>query len=204
MNSVRVPAAGFGLAAMMVIGAACGGAVAQVSGSVSQEPVAGPSDAEASRVGPASSPDGPLDTALAEVTVLSVEDDTATLRIRDLRDYIRSPIADFPQLGVGDEVLVRVYNVAPLGDVADAVATGVRAGEAPRHIPEPVLTEGESYLADMSACFSGVIDGLSCPFEGWSVAIYPLRQLPGSTRQDSTATPPSTTPPFITAERTQG
>ena len=165
------------------------------SGSIEQ-PTDGPSG-QAAQTGPVSELAGPLDTTWAEVTVLSVEDDMATMRTQEIRDYYRVPHATYPELSVGDEVLVRVYNIAPLGAVSGAgsVATGVEVGTASPEIPQPVLVEGESYLADMSVCFSGFIDGLGCPFEGWSAAIFPLQALPASAPpENSDGTPPSSTP----------
>ena len=59
-------------------------------------------------------PAGPLDTAWAEVTILSVEDDMATMKIQELRDYYRFGHATYPKLRAGEEVLVRIYDIAPL------------------------------------------------------------------------------------------
>ena len=165
------------------------------SGSLAQP--AGTSGAQAAQTGPTSEPDGPLDTAWAEVKILSVEDDMATMEIQTLGDYYRVSSAKYPQLSVGDEVLVRIYAIAPLSEasISGAHATGVRTGEASPQILEPVLREGETYRAQMSVCFSDAFGGLGCPFEGWSAAMYPLQALPTSAPpEDSDGTPPSTLP----------
>ncbi len=120
------------------------------------------------------------------------------MKIQEISDYYRVRHAKYPELSVGAEVLVRVYNIAPLGAVSGAgsVATGVEVGTASPEIPQPVLVEGENYRADMSVCFSEY--GLGCPFEGWSAAIYPLEQSPRSIappeESDTTPPPPSITP----------
>ena len=51
-------------------------------------------------------------------------------------------------------------------------------------------------MAEMSACFAGMIDGLTSPFEGWSAAIYPLDQsrLPAPQQQGSSETSRSIAP----------
>ena len=50
-------------------------------------------DDERSRI---RAPDGPLDTALAEVTLVSSWNDLATVRIVAIRDYLRAPGATYP------------------------------------------------------------------------------------------------------------
>lgn len=99
------------------------------------------------------SPSGPLDTTLAEVTLLSSQGDLTKVRVEEIRDYNRVPGATYPELRSGDEITVRIYDRATVG--AD-------------------LNEGAHYLAGMSLCLSGVLGGLECPHEGWSVALYPL------------------------------
>ena len=137
------------------------------------------------------SPAGPLDTAWATVTILSVEDDMATMKIQEIRDYYRYRHATYPELNVGDEVLVWVHNIAPQGAVGGAgtVATAVKVGEAAPEIPQPVLIKGGEYLAEMSVCFTDYFGGLGCPYEGWSVAIYPLEQAPNAVTPTASPTP---------------
>ena len=140
---------------------------------------------------------GPFDTAWAEVTIVSVEDDMATMKIQNLMDYFRYKHATYQELNVGEEILVR-YDTSALRSTsgANSVAMGVKEGEAPLETPQTVLIEGENYRADMSVCFS---DGVtSCYFEGWSAAIYPLEQSPRSIapleESDTKPPPPTTTP----------
>ena len=63
----------------------------------------------------------------------------ATIRILELRDNIRFASANFPKLSVGDQVLVRVYDIAPLRAVnrAGSVAMAVKVGEAPPETLQP-------------------------------------------------------------------
>ena len=146
---------------------------------------------------PTSEVRGPFDTAWAEVTIVSVEDDMATMKIQELMVYFRYEHATYPELNVADEILVR-YDTSALRMTsgANSVAMGVKEGEAPPEIPQPVLIEGENYWADMSACFTD--QGLGCPYEGWSAAIYPLEQSPRSLappeESNTTAPPPQITP----------
>ena len=149
---------------------------------------------------PTSEVRGPFDTAWAEVTIVSVEGDMATMKIQELMDYFRYEHATYPELNVGDEIHVR-YDTSALRSPSEAnsVAMGVelKEGEAPPEIPQPVLIEGERYRAEMSGCFS---DGVtSCHFEGWSAAIYPLEQSPRSIaplEESNTAPPPPTITPL--------
>ena len=146
---------------------------------------------------PQKAPDGPLDTALAEVTILLVQDDLTKIRVEEIRDYIRLPDATYPRLNVGDEILVRVYHLALAGvSGAKSVEMGVKEGDLPPVTPQPELIEGGKYLADMSGCFSDYFGGLSCPYDGWSVALYPFQESSSSItpQEESDRTPPSTTP----------
>lgn len=96
--------------------------------------------------------DGPLDTASAEITVFSLEDKIANIRIEEIRDYKRYPKANYPELKVGDVIKVKVYYLAT-------------------SLPGPII--GKRYLANMSYCSTNYFGGLSCAYEGWSVALYP-------------------------------
>ena len=83
---------------------------------------------QAAQTGQTSEPAGPLDTTWAEVTVLSVEDDMATMKIKELGDYYRYRYATYPELNVGDEILVRVYSTSALRKTsgANSVAMGLK------------------------------------------------------------------------------
>ena len=105
-------------------------------------------------------PSGPLDTALAEVTLLSSHDDLTRMLVGEIRDYQRVPGAANPELSSGDEVLVRIHERAAVG---------------------PDASEGAQYLATMSLCLSEFLGGLECQYEGWSVALYPLTARTGTT-----------------------
>ncbi|MBI2542919.1 MAG: hypothetical protein HYW24_01915 [Candidatus Aenigmarchaeota archaeon] len=121
------------------------------------------------------SPDGPLDTALAEITILSAQDEIANIRIEKIKDYKRYPNAGYPQLKVSDEISVKVYYLA-LESSTENETTG--QGEQP---PEssPISSQlkptiGKKYLADMTLCIPDYIGELSCTYNGWSVGLYPL------------------------------
>jgi hypothetical protein len=60
----------------------------------------------------------------------------------------------------------------------------------------PQISLNQCYMAEMSACFAGMIDGLTCPYEGWSAAIYPFDQsrLSATQQQGSSETPRSIAP----------
>ena len=103
---------------------------------------------------PAEAPDGPLDTALAEVALLSVEEGRATIRVTEFRTYNALPNATYSRLAVGEEVVVALQS-APAGGI----------------------DYGRRYLASLSLCLPGQLDGLSCAYEGWSAALYLLPML---------------------------
>ena len=141
-------------------------------------------------------PDWLMDSAWARVTVLSVEADFANMRIEEIRGYKRIPDATYAKLGIGDEVPVRVSNVAPLlaHRAGNAPMQATREGEAPAEAPKPGLVAGEHYLASMTICLTGFIDGLGCPYDGWSAELYPLQQPAPSV---APLTPGLTQPPVL-------
>jgi len=102
---------------------------------------------------PDDAPAGPLDTALAEVSVLTVEDGAATIRVEEIRVYNRYPNATYPRLEVSSEIEVAVQ---------DAATGRLRAGEM--------------YVAALSFCREGEVGGLTCDREGWTGAFYALDQ----------------------------
>ncbi len=73
---------------------------------------------------------GPFDTAWAKVTIVSVEDDMATMNIQELTDYFRYEHATYQELNVGEEILVR-YDTSALRSTsgANSVAMGVEVKE---------------------------------------------------------------------------
>jgi len=116
------------------------------------------------------SSNGPLDTALAEVTIISVQDDLTKIRVDEIKDYIRYPDATYPKLNVGDEINVRVYSIASeSGGGVETQAELISGTEPPSITPHPKPLEGKKYLASMSVCFTDYFGGLSCTCaEGYS------------------------------------
>ena len=100
---------------------------------------------------PTKEPDGPLDTALAEVLLVSSEEGLVTLRVDQLLRYYAFPDMSYERLAEGDAVVVSVY-----GEPVGGMATGAR------------------YLASLSLCLDGLVGGLECAFEGWSAALFLL------------------------------
>lgn len=142
---------------------------------------------------PLKAPGGPLDTALAVVTILSVKDKMADIRIEEIRDYQRLPGATYSQLKIGDEISVLFSYIAP-ETLIGSEAKAVKEGEPPPVTPQPKPITGKEYLASMTLCVTEYIGGLSCKYEGWSAVIYPITPLP-----IGAITPPATgvTPPYI-------
>ncbi|MFH1127242.1 MAG: hypothetical protein V1718_04000 [archaeon] len=103
----------------------------------------------------AASTDGPLDTALAEITILSVDGDTSKMRIEKIIDYVRYPGATYHELESGEELTIMVYYLAE-----------ETSGTTPK--------EGKKYLAQLSICYNDYIGGLGCGYDGWSGALYSL------------------------------
>ncbi|MDO8469857.1 MAG: hypothetical protein Q7S84_02420 [bacterium] len=115
---------------------------------------------------------GPLDTTLAEVVILSVNGETAYLRIDRVRDYERYPGATYPEVKSGDELEVKIKDVVP----QNSGGAGERAQQGESPPPSPPLRPDVvgRYLADMRLCITEYIGGLSCEYEGWSADLYPL------------------------------
>lgn len=119
---------------------------------------------------------GPLDTAWAVITVLSVKGEIAYVQIEEIRDYNRYPKATYPELKTGDKINTRVYDmVFPDNGTVDARSQrGERVEELTTPVPSPKPVVGRKYLADMSYCITDYFGGLSCEYEGWSSALYPF------------------------------
>lgn len=118
---------------------------------------------------------GPLDTAWAVITVLSVKGEIIYVQIEEIRDYNRYPKATYPELKTGDKINTRVYDTASLSSGrADPLGVSmVREEELTTSVPSPKPEVGKKYLADMSYCITDYFGGLSCEYEGWSSALYP-------------------------------
>jgi len=106
------------------------------------------------------SPGGPLDTGWAEVKIISLNGEVAYLEVGKIRNYSRYPKATYSELKQGDKLDVRIFDFAP------ATSTEKRDGLAQK--------VGGKYLAHMSYCITDTFGGLSCEYEGWSAALYPL------------------------------
>ena len=126
-------------------------------------------------------PSGPFDTALAEITILSLQDDTAKIEIEKIRSYYRYPDATYQKLNVDDEIDVRVFDTLALRTVLDSdEEPAIREDEEPAEVvppstppvPKPVV--GEKYLASMNLCIVDNSAGIDCEYDGWSIALYPL------------------------------
>lgn len=104
------------------------------------------------------SPSLPFDKISAQVTVISVGDSNANLRIDRIDSYIKGPVQAAPQVEVGQEIKVVVYYVAPDND-------GPSSSD---------IIAGQEYSADIQYCVSG--GGLTCNPDGWRAAIYSARQ----------------------------
>ncbi len=115
---------------------------------------------------------GPLDAALAEVSIISVEGDIATIEIGRIIDYARYPKADYEQLRDGDRIYARIYYVAPDGPTQPQNLTTEPAGTKHEDLRPQI---GRRYLADLSLCITDKIGGLSCTYDGWSAALYPIK-----------------------------
>ena len=101
------------------------------------------------QVGVLEAPAGPLDTALATVTIVAFRDGLVTIRVEQIRDYHRFPGATYPPLAPGDTIRVPLVNE-------------LRA----------TVMEGQRFLTKLSLCLEGYIGGLSCRSEGWHAAFY--------------------------------
>jgi len=113
---------------------------------------------------------GPLDTALAEITVLSVNDKIANIRVEKIIDYVRYPKATYPALKIDDKINIKITFVAPQSSGGTKSEAG-RTGEPYSEI-ELLPEVGKKYLVSMSLCIRDYIGGLSCEYEGWSGALY--------------------------------
>lgn len=116
---------------------------------------------------------GPLDTAWAVITILTVKNEIAYVQIEQICDYNRHPEATYPELKTGDKINTRVYDMA-FSDNARTDALMQRAEELNTPVPSPKPEVGRKYLADMSYCITDYFGGLSCEYEGWSSALYPF------------------------------
>ena len=93
-------------------------------------------------------PAPPADQALAEITIISQNDDEWKIRVDKIRDYIRYPAATNPQLKVGDTVSIRFNGwldtfqsndkVCPAGYIKNP-----SHGQPGAATPQPEITVGE-------------------------------------------------------------
>lgn len=122
------------------------------------------------------SADGPLDTALAEITVLSVQGDIAAVRVDKMVDYRRYPDATYKKLLEGDTIELRVYGIS-FGSTNETGTVGVqRSAGKLANAPKPEASAEKRYLADLSFCKTGYVGGLECAYDGWSTYLYPMAQ----------------------------
>lgn len=114
--------------------------------------VTGQEENQPVEVGLDHAPDGPLDTALVELVMLSTDDGTVSVKVEGILAYNRLPEATYPRLEAGEEIPVNVYQ-----NSFDEVR------------------QGDRYKAELSLCLAGQVEGLSCEYEGWSAALQKQR-----------------------------
>lgn len=117
---------------------------------------------------------GPLDTGWAEVKIISLNGEIVYLEVRKIRNYFRLPKATYPELKQGDKLDVKIFDFAPATSTEKRVQLGQRVGELSTPAPSQKQKVGAKYLAYMSYCITDYFGGLSCEYEGWSAALYPL------------------------------
>ena len=148
-----------------------------------------------------------LDSALAEITFISEQDERWKIRIDKIRDYIRYPRATYPQLKEGDEVNIFVLDfidtyqntgpTCPEGYVKAPKPGQASSNESPPSTrPIPKIIAGDKYVAQLHACFTST--GLGCEREGWSAYLYNSNPL----ILESECVLPSSTQPAIKPQKT--
>jgi hypothetical protein len=99
-------------------------------------------------------PSLPFDSLSAQVTVVSIEGDIATLRIDRIESYTKGPVQAAPRLEIGSGINARVYYVALDNG-------GLSLSD---------IIVGRNYSANIQYCVSD--ESLTCGYEGWSAAMY--------------------------------
>jgi hypothetical protein len=127
-----------------------------------------------------SDPAPPADQALAEITVLSQTDEDTSIRIDEIRDYIRYPAATNPQLKVGDIVSIRFNGWLDTFRSDDTVCSaGYTKNPKPAQAeskekspgiprPQPKIAVGTKGSSKLFGCFAK----LNCQTIGWSGWLY--------------------------------
>ena len=124
-------------------------------------------------------PAPPADQALAEITIISQNNDEWKIRVDKIRDYIRYPNAKNPVLKEGEEVSLYVNGfldtfefrgpTCPPGYIKSPKPAGAQSetGE-PSTRPTPKIIIGDTYLSKLLGCFAE----LNCEKLGWSGYLY--------------------------------
>lgn len=122
-------------------------------------------------------PAPPADQALAEIAIISQNNDEWNIRVDKIRDYIRYPNAKNPILKEGEEISLYVNGfldtfeyrgpVCPPGYVkspkpAEAQPTTASSRSVPK------IAAGDKYLSKLLGCF----EELNCQRIGWSGYLY--------------------------------
>lgn len=106
-----------------------------------------------------SEPAGPLDNAEALIRINALKNGVADATIQSISTYVRYPRATYPSLTENATLPIRIYSV----NLPDSQTVDV---------DEDTTIIPGVYRARLSYCISEYIGGLSCPFEGWSAALF--------------------------------
>ena len=151
-------------------------------------------------------PAPPADQALAEITIISQNNDEWEIRVDKIRDYIRYPKAKNPVLKEGEEVSLYVNGfldtfefrgpTCPPGYVKSTKPAGAQSetGE-PSTRPIPKIVVGDRYLSKLLGCFAE----LNCEKLRWSGYFYNPNPL---VVEHECTIPDSTPPPSIEPQET--
>lgn len=124
-------------------------------------------------------PAPPADQALAEITIISQNDNEWKIKVNKIRDYIRYPNAVNPMLKEGDEISVSVNGfldsfesrgpVCPPEYVKSPKPTQAQSlTDEPSTRPIPTIKVGDKYLSKLLGCFAE----LNCERLEWSGYLY--------------------------------
>ena len=152
------------------------------------------------------SPAPPADQTLAEITIISQNNDEWKIRVDRIRDYIRYPNAKNPVLKEGEEVSLYVNGfldsfefrgpTCPPGYVkSPKPARAQSQTDEPSTRPIPQIVIGDKYLSKLLGCFAE----LNCEKLGWSGYFYNPNPL---VVEYECVIPDSTPPPSIEPQET--
>ncbi len=150
-------------------------------------------------------PAPPADQVLAEITIISQNNDKWKIKVDKIRDYQRYPNAVNPILKEGEEIPVAVNGfldtfesrgpVCPSGYVKSPKPAGTQpVGGEPSTRPTPKIIVGDKYLSKLLGCFAE----LNCERLGWSGYLYNSNLM---IVEHECVIPDSTQPPSTEAEQ---